>query len=120
MSEVGYRRWSGRGLAIRGAAGLAVLLLLWCYTPPAEPRFRLCAYHWITGRDCPLCGMTRALFALAKGHVRQAIGFNALSPLGFAMLLSLLSDSSLRTRFWRAGLAAFALYGVLRIFLPGV
>jgi hypothetical protein len=64
--------------------------------------------------------MTRAMFALAKGNVRQAIGFNALSPLGFAMLLWLVWDGSPRARWWRAGLAAFAVYGVLRIFWPGI
>jgi hypothetical protein len=64
--------------------------------------------------------MTRAVFALAKGHVRQALGFNALSPLGFAMLFSLFWDSSVRARLWAVGLAMLACYGVLRIFLPNV
>jgi hypothetical protein len=96
-----------------------LLLFLWFYTPPAEPRFRLCGFHWLTGRPCPLCGMTRAVFALAKGHVRQALGFNALSPLGFAMLFSLFRDSSLRGRLWSVGIAVLAAYGALRIFVPG-
>lgn len=108
-----------RAPALRIAAAIALLLLLWFYTPPAEPRFRLCGFHWLTGRPCPLCGMTRAVFALAKGHVRQALGFNALSPLGFAMLFSLFWDSSQRGRLWSAGIKALAAYGALRIFFPG-
>jgi hypothetical protein len=59
--------------------------------------------------------MTRAMFALAKGHFRQALAFNALSPLGFAMLFSLFWDSSLRARLWTVGVGAFSVYGVLRI-----
>jgi hypothetical protein len=110
------RLWTRHTLALRAAAAVALLLVLWSYTPPADPRFRLCGFHWLTGRDCPLCGMTRALFALAKGHFRQALGFNALSPVGFAMLFSLFRDSSVRGRLWTVGIAAFAVYGVLRIF----
>ena len=104
---------------LRIAAAVALLVVLWCYTPPADPRFRLCGFHWLTGRPCPLCGMTRAVFALAKGHFRQALGFNRLSPLGFAMLFSLFWNSSLRGRLWTVGIAAFAVYGLLRIFFAG-
>lgn len=97
-------------------AVLALLLLgaLWYFSPPAEPRFRLCGFYWLTGRPCPLCGMTRAMFALAKGHWTGALHFNALSPLGFAMLFSLFWRFPARGRFWSAGLAAFAAYGVWR------
>jgi hypothetical protein len=63
--------------------------------------------------------MTRAVFALAKGHVRQALGFNALSPLGFTMLFSLFWDGNLRGRLWTVGIAAFAVYGVFRVFFGG-
>ncbi len=109
-----------RRVAVRVGIAAAAMALLWCYTPPAEPRFRLCPYFWMTGLPCPLCGMTRALFALAKGHLHQALAFNALSPLGAAMLISLFWKSPRRARFWTAGLAAFALYGVVRIFVRGV
>jgi hypothetical protein len=96
-----------------GAA--ALLAVLWAFTPPAEPRYRLCGFYWLTGRSCPLCGLTRACFALAKGHVREALGFNALSPLGFAMLFSLFWDAPWRGRLWTAGIGAFAVYGVMRL-----
>ena len=62
-----------------------------------------------------MCGLTRACFALAKGHVREALGFNALSPLGFAMLFSLFWDAPWRGRLWTAGIGAFAVYGVMRL-----
>jgi hypothetical protein len=114
------RLGTGSAPALRAAAAVALLLVLWSCTPPAEPQFRLCGFHWLTGRDCPLCGMTRAVFALAKGHWREALGFNALSPLGFAMLFSVFWDHSLRGRLWRVGIAAFAVYGVLRVFFAGV
>ena len=101
----------------RVAAALAVFALLWWFTPPAEPSVRLCGFHWLTGRDCPLCGLTRGLFALAKGRWSQAIHFNALSPLGFAMLFALILDAAWLTRLWTAGIAAFAIYGICRLVL---
>jgi len=101
----------------RAAAALSVFAVLLCFTPPAEPSVRLCGFHWLTGRDCPLCGLTRALFALAKGRWSQAIHFNALSPLGFTMLFALILDAAWLTRLWTFGIAAFAIYGVCRLVL---
>jgi len=40
----------------------------------------------MTGLDCPFCGGTRAIFALAHGHIAQAIGFNVLVVLGVPLL----------------------------------
>ena len=99
----------------RVAAALSVFAVLWWFTPPAEPSLRLCGFHWLTGRDCPFCGLTRALFALAKGHWTQAIQWNALSPLGFAMLFGLIVNMPWLARLWTFGVAAFALYGILRL-----
>jgi hypothetical protein len=101
----------------RVAAALSVFAVLWCFTPPAEPSVRLCGFHWLTGRDCPLCGLTRALFALAKGRWSQAIHFNALSPLGFTMLFALILDTAWLTRLWMFGIAAFGVYGICRLVL---
>jgi hypothetical protein len=88
---------------------------LWYFSLPAEPAVQLCGFHWLTGRPCPLCGLTRALFALAKGRMAEAVHFNALSPLGFAMLFALFWDGSARAWLWSGGMAGFALYGVWRI-----
>ena len=101
----------------RLAAALSVFAVLWCFTPPSEPSVRLCGFHWLTGRDCPLCGLTRALFALAKGHWGQAIHFNALSPLGFTMLFAFIFNAPWLARLWTFGIAAFAVYGVCRLVL---
>jgi len=60
------------------------------------------------------------MFALAKGHVFQAIQFNALSPVGFAMIFSSFLAGSLRARLWALGVPAYAIYGVLRIFVPSI
>jgi len=91
----------------------------------------VCAFLWLTGRPCPLCGMTRALACLTKGEWVRAIQFNLLSPLVFGILLATIGSAVLqflaieircpadfglkRENRWTACLALFATYGVLRI-----
>jgi hypothetical protein len=109
---------SPRSMLLRAAVGVSLLASLWYFETP-NPAFRLCGFHWLTGHPCPLCGLTRAMFALAKGHWSEALGFNALSPLAFPMLAGLFwNDGPMRRRIWTCGIAAFAIYGVCRIFLP--
>ena|SRR5579862_8718828 len=106
-----------RGAWLRWATGISLLVVLWTFSPPSEPRIPLCGFRWLTGLPCPLCGMTRAMFALAKGHWSQAVHLNALSPLGFVMLGSLFFESTWRGRLWSWGVGAFAVYGVWRVVL---
>lgn len=97
---------------------MALFAALCYFSVPASPVLRLCGFHWLTGRPCPLCGVTRALFALAKGHWAEAVHFNALSPLAFVMLFALFWNGRVRARIWTGGVGAFAVYGVWRLFLP--
>ncbi len=82
------------------------------------PRIPLCLFHWITGLPCPLCGLTRGVFALAQGHWREALRFHALTPLAVLMLVSLLRPGALRDRIWRAGLPVLLVYGICRWWFP--
>lgn len=38
-----------------------------------------CIFRTITGLECPGCGMTRAISALASGHFKEAVSYNILS-----------------------------------------
>ena len=95
----------------------AVLLfgILFFVEVPAQSGIQVCGFHWLTGRPCPLCGLTRALFALAKGRWHEAIAFHALSPLAFLLVFSLFFRFPQRGRLWNAGLGAIFVYGLLRI-----
>ncbi len=101
-----------KSLAARAAAVAVLIAALRSFTPPA---LHVCPFHWLTGRLCPFCGLTRAAFELAKGHWRAALAFNALSPLAFAMVSAAFWQMPGRGRLWAAGLAAFAVYGVCRV-----
>jgi hypothetical protein len=105
---------------MRAAVSAVLLAALVCITLPAKPAFQLCGLHWLTGLPCPLCGVTRGLFALAKGQWAAALHFNALSPLAFTMLFSLFWSGPVRRWLWTAGIAAFAVYGVVRVLYPEV
>jgi len=106
--------------AVAAIMAAALYLALWWYTPTPHPGFDTCGFHWLTGLPCPLCGLTRGLCALAKGHWGQAVGYNALSPLGFVMLFSLFWNRPWRAGLWSVGIVAFAVYGVGRAVVVGL
>jgi hypothetical protein len=77
----------------------------------------LCGFHWLTGHPCPLCGLTRALTALAGGHPMEALALHPLSLLAAALLVAapLLSLApAVERRTWQLATAAFAAGGALR------
>ena len=106
------RTLSKEAVAVAAAAG--VFAFFWWLSPADDPSVRLCPFYWLTGRPCPLCGITRAFCALAKGHWSQAIHFHALSPLAFVMMLSLFWKWRWRAQLWTCGLAAIGIYGICR------
>jgi Protein of unknown function (DUF2752) len=97
-----------------GLAAAGLLAFFWWLSPPDEPSLRLCPFYWLTGLPCPLCGITRAFCALAKGRWTAALHFHALSPLAFVMVFSLFGKWRWRTQLWTWGLAAIAIYGACR------
>ena len=100
-------------------AGLMSLLFasFALYDAPLEPKFHLCGFLWLTGLDCPLCGMTRALCFLMKGQFSQAIQLHALSPLAAVTLAWLGVRSELPEWGWKALGVIFLIYGAGRMFL---
>jgi hypothetical protein len=91
---------------------LFAFAILWAFTPPDLP---VCAFRWLTGRPCPLCGLTHAVFALAKGRVGEAIRLHPLSPLVIVMLAGTFWSARRMARLWGPCLAVFGVYGLWRI-----
>jgi hypothetical protein len=48
------------------------------FDPSTTPFYPRCAFHALTGWQCPGCGATRALYQLLHGHIREAVRFNAI------------------------------------------
>ncbi|WP_189159515.1 DUF2752 domain-containing protein [Lentzea pudingi] len=63
------------GVLAAAAAGAALLL----FVDPNQPGNLLpkCPFHWLTGLNCPACGVTRMTHALLHGDVVSAFHFNA-------------------------------------------
>lgn len=90
-----------------------VFLLLYFVTPPYVPT---CPFRGLTGLPCPLCGLTRAMFLLAKGHVAEALALHPFSPLaaGFAIAAALQGEPPLR-KAWPWLIACLLVFGVARL-----
>jgi hypothetical protein len=65
-----------------GAAALLGLAVVWPRLPVHPPL--ACPLRTMTGIPCPLCGATRAVVALAHGHVLDSMRFN---PAGIVVVL---------------------------------
>lgn len=70
---------------LRATAPVAVVLLaagILLRFPPAKYSFYpVCPVHEFLHLQCPGCGATRAVAALLRGHIAEAVHFNALVTL---------------------------------------
>jgi hypothetical protein len=111
----------GRGLAVVGVVGLAVLTIA---DPATNPLFPPCLWRATTGWLCPGCGSARAIHALMHGHLNVALHTNALAVAAMPVAASdlvrrLRSDRGLGTSWLqpvhvRALAVAIAAFGILR------
>jgi hypothetical protein len=79
----------------------------------------LCPFKLITGLDCPFCGGSRMLGALAQGDVARALDLNAFAflvvlPLAAVVLVAMAAQELGRIdRYWPSGLTGRVLTCVL-------
>lgn len=83
---VGWRgwRWVWLGLAVSVAAALVVLF--W-FNPAQHSFYPFCAFHRVTGWQCPGCGGLRAVHHLLHGEVLTAFRFNQVVVLAVPVAL---------------------------------
>ena len=93
-----------------------------------------CPFHAVTGWWCPGCGLTRGVFALARGHVIDALRWNVFTPIvALSLLMSaftwalaplrqmpVLRVSRIDGRFFGMLTIILIFYGVARNILPWV
>lgn len=51
-----------------------------------------CPIFWLTGVECPMCGMTRAHLAALRLDFAAAFSFHPLFPVGVPFILLLMND----------------------------
>ena len=73
------RRHGWRWLWLAAVAGLlAALVMLFGFNPARHSFYPFCAFHRLTGMQCPGCGGLRAVHHLLHGEVVTAFRFNQL------------------------------------------
>jgi hypothetical protein len=90
-------------------AALIALALAWPAPAPRDPGLRLaggfltstCILRTVTGVECPFCGLSRSLVALAHGRPAQAAAFHPLGPATALLLLMQLFYRGARLLFAR-------------------
>ncbi len=75
-------------------AAYACFAAIWTRLPFKLPR--LCPFFLITGRSCPLCGLTRALSLCSRGRLGEAF-----SRYPMALLSASIGLGALATHLWR-------------------
>jgi len=97
------RRAGGMVTVLGGLGLLAVLAVLYRFAPEQYAFYPKCAFHAMTGWQCPGCGGLRAMHALLHGHWREAWGFHPLLVLGLGvglMLAPVVLAESITGRRW--------------------
>ena len=97
------------GNILRASAIAAGLLILRIIPLAKIESVSLCIFYHLTGRRCPGCGMTRAFANLLRGDLVRALDYNPLSPVMFALVLSLLFDELASIVFTLLGKSRFTL-----------
>jgi len=63
--------------AIFAALCFVAAVVLFFLDPSHVPIYPTCAFHRVTGLNCPGCGTLRAMHQLLHGHILTALHFNA-------------------------------------------
>ena len=79
LSSADSRRTAQRlGMIIGGVMAAGACVTLFFFNPSKYHIYPVCAFHELTGLNCPGCGATRALYALLHGDFLTAMRDNAL------------------------------------------
>ncbi len=70
-------------------AGFAGVFAIRYFNPASAGFFPACPFHWLTGLNCPGCGLTRSFHALSRGDILSALHFNAMLPVYLLFFLYL-------------------------------
>ncbi len=78
-----------RRVPATSAAALAAAAVGLYFVNPNTTHVPLCPLHAMTGLSCPLCGATRATYALLHGQLATALQDNALYVFSLPLLVLL-------------------------------
>ena len=93
-------------------------------SPDALPDVVVCPFRWLTGKLCPLCGMTHAFSAIGHGELIRSFTYNPLAPLFWVLFVLTSVYPSAFARRWlpnfahvrRCGIALLCLIATLGLY----
>lgn len=113
------------------AVATACLTAYYSFNPDTHSLFPQCAFHRLTGLQCPSCGNQRALHALLHGDIQTAahhnIFFFIALPYVTALLVTSLTNCNAVQRYRKRLLSGtviktyillYLLWGIIRNILP--
>jgi hypothetical protein len=105
--------------AIPPAIVLAFVFAMLRFPPTQYGFYPVCPVHGLLGLQCPGCGATRALVALLRGHLTEALRFNALTtlllPFAFAYGILCYRDFLKRRAIRPLRLPSAAIYSAIAV-----
>jgi len=87
MSSISLSRHIDKKVLLRIGVitGIFIISLTW------KPHgVNLCLFHWLTGLQCPGCGMTRAFYAISHGQWLEALKLNIFSLALYTFFMGIL------------------------------
>ena len=109
LAGVSLRRPRYVGVPALCVAAIAATICLLLLPPSQYSFYPRCPVHALTGLLCPGCGGTRAVAALLRGHVGEALGWNALVALAGMLAIPACALWALATRVWPERISRAAL-----------
>jgi hypothetical protein len=105
--------------AVPPAIVLIFLVVLLRFPPAQYNLYPVCPFHQLLHLQCPGCGATRALSALLRGDIAEAMRFNALTtlllPFAFAYGIFSYRDFLQRKPIRSLQLPSFATYSAIGV-----
>lgn len=106
---------------VRRLAPLILLFFIltagWWIVPADVQKVPLCFFKYLTGFDCPGCGLTRSFLSLARGHFLSAFRYNAAGPFIYLLFLGTFVEwgaRQVKPEFrWRPAAWVPRFYGIL-------
>ena len=80
-------------------SAITLMCIYFYFDPSDSVLFPKCAFHSLTGLQCPGCGSQRAIHALLHGDIAEAFHYNAMMVIALPAVILLCVSECLRSKY---------------------